>query len=195
MSTTPLTNTSLKPPDLKENQEIPEYSKVGAKYNEGSNVIATFRDETSESFKGEPYMAVVRVIKPAIIENGKLIQAAQIEVGRFDSKESADNWYATIKEREGKVLKQLENKINTNSDAKYVDAVKKGDMTKEQAMQALEKAGRKDSKAYAELQSLEQQPTSTQSNIDNKKADIKKWHDLCWMLRALQHDCWQWHGQ
>ena len=63
--------------------------------------------------------------------------------------------------------------INEKHDAKYVDAVNKGKMTKEQAMQALEEAGRKDSKAYAELQSLEQQPTSTQSNIDDKKADIE----------------------
>jgi|GEM_PF-3089525 len=63
--------------------------------------------------------------------------------------------------------------INTRHDAKYIDAVNKGEMTKEQAMQALEAAGRKDSDAYAELQSLEQQPTSTQSNIDDKKADIE----------------------
>ena len=46
-------------------------------------------------------------------------------------------------------------KINAKYDAEYVDAVNKGEMTKEQAMQALEEAGRKDSKAYAELKALE----------------------------------------
>lgn len=44
--------------------------------------------------------------------------------------------------------------INANSDAKYVKAVKKGEMTKEQAMQALEEAGRKDSSAYAKIAAL-----------------------------------------
>src|SRR5690606_32983258 len=45
--------------------------------------------------------------------------------------------------------------INVKYDAKYVEAVKKGEMTKEQAMQALEKVGRKNSDAYAKLASLE----------------------------------------
>ena len=44
--------------------------------------------------------------------------------------------------------------INAIYDAEYVDAVKKGEMTKEQAMQALEEIGRKDSEAYAELAAL-----------------------------------------
>ncbi|HEY8362007.1 MAG TPA: hypothetical protein VIK77_03895, partial [Tissierellaceae bacterium] len=64
--------------------------------------------------------------------------------------------------------------IDARHDAKYVEAVEKGEMTREQAMQALEEVGRKDSKAYAKLQSLEQQPTSTQSNIDAKKAEIER---------------------
>ena len=52
--------------------------------------------------------------------------------------------------------------INEKHDAKYVDAVNKGDMTREQAMQALEEAGRKDSSAYAELAALEAHITSQQ---------------------------------
>jgi hypothetical protein len=63
---------------------------------------------------------------------------------------------------------KLENKINAEYDAEYVDAVKKGEMTKEQAMQALEEVGRKDSDAYLELKALEEQPTSTQSEIELK---------------------------
>ena len=117
--------------DLKENQEIPGYSKVGAKYNEGSDVVATFRDETSRSFnlaKDEPYMIVTKVIKPAIQENGKLIQAAQLEVGMFESKEAADNWFATIKERDNKALKQLETEIDANYDAELAELAKQEEL-------------------------------------------------------------------
>jgi hypothetical protein len=46
--------------------------------------------------------------------------------------------------------------INAKYDTEYIEAVKKGEMTKEQAMQALEEVGRKDSSAYAELAALEQ---------------------------------------
>ncbi len=55
-------------------------------------------------------------------------------------------------------------KINAKYDAEYVDAVNKGTMTKEQAMQALKQIGRDNSDAYAELASLEGKPT-TVSNI------------------------------
>ena len=69
--------------------------------------------------------------------------------------------------------------INAKYDAEYVNAVKKGEMTKEQAMQALKEVGRKDSKAYAELAASEgtstQAPTTaTVSNIEAKKAEIEK---------------------
>lgn len=52
-------------------------------------------------------------------------------------------------------LKEVQDAINTKYDAEYIDAVKKGEMTKEQAMQALEEIGRKDSSAYAEIAALE----------------------------------------
>lgn len=58
-------------------------------------------------------------------------------------------------EKAAKSTKSKISKINAISDAKYIDAVKKGEMTKEQAIQALEEVGRKDSKAYAELTALE----------------------------------------
>lgn len=67
-----------------------------------------------------------------------------------------------------KVITQKE--INAEYDAEYVDAVNKGTMTREQAMQALEEVGRKDSNAYAELAALEGttqvQPTIT--DVENK---------------------------
>ena len=70
----------------------------------------------------------------------------------------------------------LKDKINAKYDAEYVDAVKKGEMTKEQAMQALEQAGRKGSDAYAELDALNNQPTSqqNQSEIDGVKFSSKE---------------------
>jgi hypothetical protein len=71
-------------------------------------------------------------------------------------------------------LDLVDNKINAKYDAEYVDAVKKGTMTKEQAMKALEEVGRKDSSAYAELAALEQPVTDTISDIEAKKADIEK---------------------
>jgi len=45
--------------------------------------------------------------------------------------------------------------INAKYDIEYIDAVKKGEITKEQAMQALEGIGRKNSAAYAEIAALE----------------------------------------
>ena len=63
----------------------------------------------------------------------------------------------------------ISNQINAKYDAKYVDAVKKGEMTKEQAMQALEEAGRKDSSAYAELEALE-----NTNPVSDKKADTER---------------------
>jgi len=117
--------------NLKENQEIPEYSKVGVKYNEGSEVTATFQDNTSETFKGEPYPIVINVIKPAIIENGKLIQAAVLQIGMFDSKESADNWVSGIKDRNAKQLTQLEQEINAKYDAE-LDALEEAPVSTEE---------------------------------------------------------------
>jgi hypothetical protein len=61
-------------------------------------------------------------------------------------------------------------RINAISDAKYVDAVNKGEMTKEQAMQALEKVGRKDSDAYKQLAALKEPvatETATQTNTSS----------------------------
>jgi len=52
------------------------------------------------------------------------------------------------------IISDTEDKVNARYDAKYVDAVKNGTMTKEQAIKALEEAGRKNSEAYTELESL-----------------------------------------
>ena len=49
---------------------------------------------------------------------------------------------------------ELKAEIDAKYDAEYIDAVRKGEMTKEQAIQALEEIGRKDSSAYAEIEAL-----------------------------------------
>ena len=67
------------------------------------------------------------------------------------------------------LLKPEIDKINAKYDAKYVDAVKKGEMTQEQAMQALEDAGRKDSSAYAELVELNNTQTENVLDTNNNK--------------------------
>ena len=73
------------------------------------------------------------------------------------------------------ILTELEKiKINAKYDAEYVDAVKKGEMTKEQAMQALEQAGRKGSDAYTELAALEKQTKPTEQKVEAKKAELEE---------------------
>ena len=85
--------------------------------------------------------------------------------------------YTDANGRESEGLSSTENlvkEINAKYDAEYVDAVKKGEMTKEQAMQALEEVGRKDSEAYAELAALEptQQTSETTKEADPLPQDV-----------------------
>lgn len=58
------------------------------------------------------------------------------------------------------------NKINAEHDGLYLKAVEDGKMSREEAMQALEKAGRKDSEAYRQIEATEptqatEEPTQT----------------------------------
>lgn len=113
--------------NLKEGQEIPEYSKLGAKYVEGLNVTATFVDRRSPETKGDGYSIVTKIIKPAIEENGRLIQAAVYEVSIFDSKEDAEEWFNTVGERTAESLAKIEKRINEQYDAEI--AALKGNTT------------------------------------------------------------------
>src|SRR5690606_7192377 len=76
--------------------------------------------------------------------------------------------------------KSLVEQLNAKYDAEYVDAVKKGEMTKEQAMQALEEAGRKDSSAaYAELAALGEKETPNKFKTQDvivKKDEKSNWN-------------------
>lgn len=86
---------------------------------------------------------------------------------------STENQKSDTREIINKNIKEtvefLEKEINAKYDAEYVEAVKKGEMTKEQAMQALEEVGRKDSAAYAELAALEQ-PTNGDPALGGESA-------------------------
>jgi len=62
-------------------------------------------------------------------------------------------------------VEQLGREINDKYDAEYVDAVKNGEMTKEQAIKALEEVGRKNSAAYAELSTLKNTTATTKQEI------------------------------
>jgi hypothetical protein len=73
----------------------------------------------------------------------------------------------------GDPFQRLKDSINAKYDAEYVDAVKKGTMTKEQAMKALEEVGRKDSRAYAELAALEEGAEETPTEIELTDEQVK----------------------
>jgi hypothetical protein len=60
--------------------------------------------------------------------------------------------------------KVIKDAVNAKYDAKYIEAVNKGEMTREQAMQALEEVGRKDSDAYKTLSELEEEGTTAKTS-------------------------------
>jgi predicted secreted protein len=106
------------------------------------------RSSIRNDFKGNPNLTTK-----------SYLEAAKRQVSRYD--------ISKIKEWEN----AFKDEINTKYDAEYVDAVKKGEITKEQAMQVLEEIGRKDSEAYAELAALEkpaqQPPTASKTRSIN----------------------------
>ena len=88
--------------------------------------------------------------------------------GQFSSQATKFTNYELFKDEYTK--DQVIAEINAKYDAEYVDAVKKGEMTKEQAMQALEEVGRKDSDAYLELKALEELLTPQTDAVQEIKA-------------------------
>lgn len=89
------------------------------------------------------------------IEGGRQEELAILDAKEAESEKTGD----LPTDENGNLIniKEEKQKVNAERDAEYVDAVKKEEMTREQAMQALEEAGRKESDAYAELAALEQQ--------------------------------------
>lgn len=82
--------------------------------------------------------------------------------------------------------------INAKYDAEYVNAVKKGEMTKEQAIQSLEEVGRKDSDAYTEIAALTSNTTSQQKadlsigKIPNTNYEVKS-DGVYWQGKKLDN--------
>ena len=102
--------------ELDDNQEL--LNKIGDKYNEGDNLSADFKDETSKDFEGEPYEVITNISKPGVLTDGKLTQAGKVTVTRFDNKEAADQWFSDRAENM-KVLKQKRlDRINKKYDSK-----------------------------------------------------------------------------
>jgi len=130
--------------------------KVGMKYNAGMNVIVEKSDADSWDGKGEGYTVITAVISPAEFdENGKMTKAAKVNTKIFNSKEEADKAIQEKYEKVKSLVGKKQKEINDIYDAKYIDAVNKGTITKEQALQALKKAGREISDAYKQLSAPE----------------------------------------
>lgn len=108
------------------------------------------------------------------IQEGQSHQIADIERRRFeeiaDYEASLGIAKSTGVEELSSIEQEVVDNINARYDAEYIEAVKKGEMTKEQAMQALEEVGRKNSKAYAELAVLQ----TTQNDVNLSHDSIKK---------------------
>jgi hypothetical protein len=77
------------------------------------------------------------------------------EINRFKKDiEQSEKEVEKYKNQLSNFIDNYTKEINVKYDAEYVDAVKNGTITKEQAKQALEEVGRKDSVAYSELNVL-----------------------------------------
>lgn len=96
-------------------------------------------------------------------EDGSITSTTKEERAIFDKETTKKEFIKDV--TEDWIDIELQAEINDKYDAEYVDAVKKGEMTREQAMKALENVGRKESAAYTELANLEgtQQPESTET--------------------------------
>jgi hypothetical protein len=116
------------------------------------------------------------ISKKTEFKNGDLVETDNYEGYYYLSKPNKDDeWYEQII---GKTEQEVEDKINAKYDAEYVGAVKKGELTKEQAMKALEEVGRKDSSAYAELAALDnntdENKTEEITEISNSQTSLVK---------------------
>ena len=115
---------------------------------------------------------VVKLIDKLVPAAPTVSTDTKADIERRRQKELEGEKYFTKTNEEGvKAAKEYVDKINATYDAEYIDAVKKGTMTREQAMQALEEAGRKDSSAYVELAALE---AGTQTNEQTEEETPKQ---------------------
>ncbi len=85
-----------------------------------------------------------------------------------DGEGSADTWINDIIALIENAPLASKGKINAKYDAEYVEAVKNGEMTKEQAIKALEEVGRKNSAAYAEVVALGEKETPSEFSTEKE---------------------------
>ena len=144
--------------------------KVGSK---GKTVASQYEDEfvsvvAYEDADGTPSIVI------SINQGDKDSTKEVVEQKTFETLDEAKEYGNNYIKQRSKIYDNHIEKTNSKYDAKYVDAVKKGEMTKEQAMQALEEVGRKDSDAYSELKALEQQSTTGKKEVilNDKEVDI-----------------------
>lgn len=117
-------------------------------------------DLEAQNLEGIPSDAKVIVLE----ERGLDSNRQKVGTVRIVTKDGADTFEVVFNT----------DKINAKYDAEYVDAVKKGEMTKEQAMKALENVGRKESAAYTELAAVEKTPSLDRRSGESVKDFINR---------------------
>lgn len=140
-----------------------EYDKKFKEFQTYGNTVREAFDNLFEQVKNNPTNKELSNLLDYI--NARLVPEDILQGSDQNPlvQEYIDSNQQTI-EKQSKSTKSIIGKINAKYDAEYVEAVKNGEITKEQAMQALKQIGRDNSDAYAELASLEGKPT-TVSNI------------------------------
>ena len=83
-----------------------------------------------------------------------------------------NNWKTDPKRSIDNIDKVNDDIIIAKYDEEYLNAFKKGEMTKEQALSALEEAGRKNSEVYKKLESLENKKEEKINNLGKEKDEI-----------------------
>ena len=104
------------------------------------------------------YEVITRAKVPQIILKGIIVEAGHMVVTQGYDPKVDDITF--------------EDRVNTEHDAEYVKAVKEGKLTREQAMQALERAGRKNSEAYKELKALKDEKSIIQKRVQDTISKI-----------------------
>ena len=117
------------------------------------------QEELIKEVKGYDYEIKYR---PDVAVTYDKVLQGWIDIADMTIKDRKEGLYSDPEANKGYVDSREENieskrkylEINAKYDAEYVDAVKKGELTREQARQSLEEAGRKESEAYAKLAAL-----------------------------------------
>lgn len=100
---------------LKDGEHIPDYSQVGSEHDPLFTHDAKYVNYTKNTSEGDAYEMVIDIIKPAILSGSTSLQKANLVIGKFDSKEHADEWLLQQKIKYGEPI------INNESDDISID--------------------------------------------------------------------------